>query len=271
MLYAKDFRKIARDILAKGKWGIAIVVTLIATLLGAKTGGSFPSNTWKSGNGWFDKSDSGSMENLKHLKSMDFDIPVAVVTAFLIVLLIAFCIGLAIFIIGSAIEVGYRRFCLNLIDEKEAGFGDVFSAFDIFGKAVGLRFLIALYVFLGLLLCIVPGIIFAYSYSQATTILAEHPDMKITEVMQRSKELMNGNKIRLFCLEISFIGWALLAALTCNIGSVVLSPYINLSKAAFYREITSNRYSNPEVIVEAKEVNEATEATETTETDETNI
>jgi len=49
---------------------------------------------------------------------------------------------------------------------------------------------------------------------------------------------MQGNKWRLFCLHISFIGWAFLCIFTCGIGTLFLSPYQMLAEAAFYREIT---------------------------------
>jgi len=49
---------------------------------------------------------------------------------------------------------------------------------------------------------------------------------------------MKGNKWRLFCLRLSFIGWDLLCALfTLGIGFLWLNPYKQVAEAAFYREI----------------------------------
>lgn len=48
---------------------------------------------------------------------------------------------------------------------------------------------------------------------------------------------MDGRKGDLFCLDLSFIGWALLATLTAGIGYLWLMPYMTVSRAAFYRSL----------------------------------
>ena len=60
------------------------------------------------------------------------------------------------------------------------------------------------------LLLVVPGIIAAIRYSMSFFVLADHPDWKVTECIEESKRLMNGNKGKFFCLMLSFIGWFLL-------------------------------------------------------------
>ena len=50
--------------------------------------------------------------------------------------------------------------------------------------------------------------------------------------------LMEGHKFDLFWLHLTFLGWDLLAALTMNIGYLVLNPYRNAAEAAFYRTLT---------------------------------
>ena len=46
---------------------------------------------------------------------------------------------------------------------------------------------------------------------------------------------MTGNRWKLFCLEFSFIGWAILATLTLGIGFLWLIPYIQVAEIAFAR------------------------------------
>lgn len=69
-------------------------------------------------------------------------------------------------------------------------------------------------------------------------ILAEHPELTASEAIASSKEMMSGNRFRLFCLHLSFIGWAILCAFTFGIGNLWLSPYRQAAAAAFYREIS---------------------------------
>lgn len=75
-------------------------------------------------------------------------------------------------------------------------------------------------------------------------ILAENMELSVMEAITESKKMMRGNKFRLFCLELSFIGWDILAVLTLNIGDLWVHPYREAARAAFYREISEARYSN---------------------------
>ena len=45
---------------------------------------------------------------------------------------------------------------------------------------------------------------------------------------------MKGYKGQLFILDLSFIGWHILAIMTAGIGYLWLTPYISTTKAAFY-------------------------------------
>ena len=88
------------------------------------------------------------------------------------------------------------------------------------------------------MLFIIPGIIASYSYAMTDYILAENPELTAKEAIERSKDMMEGNRWRLFCLEISFVGWGILSLLTLGIGSLWLTPYMEASMAAFYREVS---------------------------------
>lgn len=146
-------------------------------------------------------------------------------------------LGLARFIIGGVVEVGYCNFLLKQHDHRNPQFQDLFAGFDRFGTYFAQKFLRVLYVFLWCLLLIVPGIVAAYSYAMTPYILAENPELTASEAISRSKEMMNGHKMELFLLDFSFIGWSILSALTLNIGNLWLNPYRNAAVAAFYREL----------------------------------
>ena len=53
--------------------------------------------------------------------------------------------------------------------------------------------------------------------------------------------MMDGHKAELFFLDLSFIGWSLLAAITLNLGNIALNPYKNASHAAFYRQLQKEK------------------------------
>jgi uncharacterized membrane protein len=100
--------------------------------------------------------------------------------------------------------------------------------------------LIFVRVFIGFLLFMIPGIIESLNYAMVDHILAENPELTAREALQRSKELMKGNKWRLFCLHFSFIGWDLLTALTFGILSLWVVPLKAASIAVFYKKLVEN-------------------------------
>ena len=94
-----------------------------------------------------------------------------------------------------------------------------------------------LFIILWYLLLIVPGIIAAYSYSMTFYILADDPNISAIDALNKSKSMMDGHKMDLFLMSLSFIGWALLCILTLGIGLLWLIPYMNVSIAKFYQDI----------------------------------
>lgn len=220
MSLAADFRKKAREAL-QGKWGLAVWTGFIALLLGAISRGG-------SSNG---RGDQTNDLNIPDFSREYLGIMVAIVSVALIWALITF-------FIGGAIELGYCRFNKNLIQGTDPKFTDLFSRMDIFLKALGLRLVITLFTVLWAILLVIPGIIAALSYSMAFYIMEEDPSIGILDAIRRSKEMMMGNKWRLFCLGISFIGWFLLSVCTLCIGFLWLIPYANASFAAFYLEVS---------------------------------
>ena len=118
----------------------------------------------------------------------------------------ALVMGAVYFILGSIIKVGYAKFNLNLVDRLEGSFDNLFAFFSDWKTTVAARFLQSIYILLWSLLFIIPGIIASYSYAMTEYILAENPELSASEAISRSKQMMDGNKWRLFCLQFSFIG-----------------------------------------------------------------
>ena len=149
---------------------------------------------------------------------------------------------LAFFIIGP-VEVGYVNSMRRLYEE---GNGDLTSgmfeaAFGNYLHIVWVYFVMVVKVFLWSLLLIVPGIIKSFSYAMTPYIMVEHPEYSASEAINDSCELMRGHKWELFCLYLSFIGWAFLSVITCCIGFFWLEPYISVSQAAFYKDLKNGK------------------------------
>lgn len=260
MKNASDFRKIARDSLT-GRWGIAVLTGLVASLLGGSGSSTFNFNLSFTGS-----SSSESSASFSDLSTAVQDIP-STVTGFLIgfvgiILLVALAFAVAFFVLSSVVGTGYAKFNLELLNRQEKpAIERLFSYFSHWKSLTVANLLRSVYIFLWSLLFIIPGILASYSYAMTSYILAEDPDIPASEAIARSKEMMAGNRWRLFCLEISFIGWAILCTFTCGIGFLWLTPYQQAAKAAFYREVSGTEYvllPEEPVAIEAAEDPEAT-------------
>ena len=142
-------------------------------------------------------------------------------------------------LIAGFISTGLCKYLLNFINPMvDEDFGDIFSYGKYFFKLFGLYILITVLTFIGLFLLIVPGVILIYAYSQSYYIMAENPELSITECMKKSRHLMDGHKGELFLLHISFIGWGILAILTAGVGFLWLTPYMKVTETYYYLYLT---------------------------------
>ncbi|MCB5224723.1 MAG: DUF975 family protein [Candidatus Cloacimonadaceae bacterium] len=147
--------------------------------------------------------------------------------------------GVVTLVLTGPLNLGLAGIFLGLHRRQGFQLEDLFAGFKDFGRALGTQLLIAIYVFLWMLLLIVPGIIAAISYSMTFFILKENPGMEAQEAMRESKVMMNGHKTEYFMLIMSFIGWGILSLFTLGIGFLFLSSYVNMSKVIFYQRIKS--------------------------------
>ena len=243
-MYAADFRKIARDSL-RGRWTTAVFATLVAGILGgtSSSGGSLNLN--------LDDSTLKQWENALGSEAM-MEYLIIILQILIPFVAIASILAIVVFVIGGVIALGHSLFVLNVVDGKQARFGDIFSQFHRFGDGFCLRLLTGLFVALWSMLFVIPGIVAMYSYAMAPFIMLENPNCGARQALAESKEMMRGNRWRLFCLEISFIGWSFLNLFTLGIGSLWLNPYVEVSRAAFYREISGTSYVQeaPQVTLE---------------------
>ena len=145
-----------------------------------------------------------------------FMISMVVVAVTLIVILAA--VAFTIFA-GNVFKIGGCSFFIK--NRTMTGtFGNLLDGFKSghYGNVVKTMFFYDLYIALWSLLLVVPGIIKSYEYRMVPYILAE-----------------NGQKMETFILDLSFIGWALVAGITCGIAGVFyVTPYVNATNTELY-------------------------------------
>lgn len=145
--------------------------------------------------------------------------------------------------ICNPIEVGCKRFYVRNLNES-AQIGNVGFAFDNNYKNITkTMFFRDLYTILWTFLFIIPGIVKSYEYQMIPYLLAENPQMSREQAFAESKRMMSGQKWRAFVLDLSFIGWNILSAITLGIlGIFYVQPYMDATHAALYEAL---RYGNP--------------------------
>lgn len=159
-------------------------------------------------------------------------------------------IGSILLWIGSFIGLSRNIAFLELRDDQkeEKPYMAAFSVFteNRFGPELINFVLVSIFTFLWTWLLIIPGIIKAYSYSMTPYIVkdmvASDKQVGATDGLNASKELMKGHKMNLFIFDLSFLGWNILAAITCGIGYLWVTPYYQTAKANFYRHIAGDKF-----------------------------
>ena len=84
-------------------------------------------------------------------------------------------------------------------------------------------------------LTIVGGVVKKYSYYMVPYIVAENPDINAKEAIELSRRMMYGHKWECFKLEMTFVGWWILGALSLGISQIFFSnPYEECVYCAYY-------------------------------------
>ena len=126
-------------------------------------------------------------------------------------------IGILIALIAQVLSAGYLCYCLGVQRREEMPYESLFDSFAFAGKVIALTILEGIFVFLWSLCFVVPGIIALYRYSFAMWNLCEDPSIGVMEALNRSKQQTRGYKRQLFALQLSFIGWFILAGIVISI------------------------------------------------------
>ena len=153
------------------------------------------------------------------------------------VLLIIICVLLDIFIFNP-LQIGCYAFFKDNVKTHSAELDTLKVGFTDYGHKFCTMLVMSIYLFLWTLLLIIPGIIKSYSYRMVPFIVQDYPDLSAKEVINKSREMMDGQKMETFKLDLSFIGWFLLSLVTLGIvGIFWTNPYFYNTNAALYRRL----------------------------------
>lgn len=254
----------------KGRWGIAILVCLIAAII---TEGLSIYARISTISDVFSKGLFSSLINLDFLSEGIGTSSIMLRLDFLVSLLL-----------GGTITYGLNSFFLNLTRNENPQIENLFSGFKYFEKNFLIQLVIGIFNIIWTIIVFIPiisiGLITIIgsfsSYSGLTELEQMHwnarreiliimvvlfiiafiivelivlryalvfyihndiRDASVMDCINYSKEMMRGHKYRLLLLNLSFIGWHILSILTLGIGYIWLRPYIFATRAGFYNDL----------------------------------
>ena len=138
------------------------------------------------------------------------------------------------------ISTGMVIYVISECRYHKGSFGNLLDALPILLRVFWYQFITSALTLLWGMLLIVPGIIASYRYRQGLYILLDHPEMSVMECIRASKHMMDGHKMELFWLDVSFLGWTFGQSFTVNClaiatGSAYLPSLLVLPMTAFIR------------------------------------
>lgn len=129
------------------------------------------------------------------------------------------------------IVVSIVLICIGIFATAASALVSSASGGLLFFSLIGLILFIAAYIWL---------VMKSYYYSLAYIIAVDKPELEAKQAVEESKKIMTGNRGKLFGLQFSFIGWAILGIFTFGIGYLWLLPYIQFATFVFYKKISGN-------------------------------
>ena len=231
MMWNRAELKMRGNMAFKKNYESAVVVALLMGIFGTVSGESSARRVSENSDIY-----SGNLFNV----GMITGLLAGIATVVILIVLVA-----KVFV-GNLLNMGgYRFFILN--QTAQPGIGTLLDGFRS-GQYVNIvltMFLRDLFTTLWSLLLVVPGIVKHYEYLMVPYIIAENPAMDYKEAFQISKQMMDGEKMEAFIMDLSFLGWYLLSAVTCGLLAIFyVNPYVQASFAEMYTFNKQNAYQD---------------------------
>ena len=157
-------------------------------------------------------------------------------------------ISIVVSLVAVVLSAGYILYAMSVRKGLETPYATMFDGFLFAGKIILLSIVQYIFIFLWSLLFIIPGFIAGYRYRFALYNLCENPEMGVMEALNMSKAQTRGHKWELFVLDLSWIGWNILCALTLGILSIWITPYIQQTDIGYFqaiKEMSGIGYQSP--------------------------
>jgi uncharacterized membrane protein len=149
---------------------------------------------------------------------------------------LSFLLGLIAWIVGLILAMGLIR-CSLAVVRGETPQVDMLFQTEGLGSYIIASILFGIMLFVGLILCIIPGIIVAIVFMFYGFLIVENPSLGPTDALKRASELTKGRIGELFVFGLALFGINLIGALLCGIGLLFTYGITAVAVAYAYRTL----------------------------------
>lgn len=137
---------------------------------------------------------------------------------------------------GVVLSGGYYIYCMGIRQKLTMPYSTLADGLGVAGKLIWCSIQISIRTFLWSMLFVIPGIIAVYRYRFAYYNILTDASLSASDAIRLSCEQTRGMKGALFVLDLSFVGWMIVASLTAGILNIWLTPYMTLCDLAYFEE-----------------------------------
>jgi hypothetical protein len=146
--------------------------------------------------------------------------------------------GLLGWLLGLFLGLGLFRIALEVTQGRTPALSEVFRT-EGYGPYIVASILFGIGFYIGLILCIIPGIIFAVVFGFYGFVAAEQGDAAVaTDTLRRAAQITEGHRWQLFGLAIVLFLINLVGALLCGIGLLFTVGITLIAWAYTYRRLS---------------------------------
>lgn len=150
---------------------------------------------------------------------------------------ISFLISIISWIVQMVTSIGVIIISIKLVDGKKAEMADIYKHYPLLLNYFLGSLLYGLVVVGGLILLVIPGIIWGIKY-QYTTYLIVDRGMSPLDAFKKSGKITQGHKMKLFYLGLVFMAMTVIGMITLGLGLIIIWPIISLAGAYVYRKLS---------------------------------
>lgn len=147
---------------------------------------------------------------------------------------VSFFFSTMVTLVMLVLNGGFYIYCMGIRKGREMPYSSLADGLGAAGKLIWCGIQMSVKIFLWSLLLGIPGIIAMYRYRFAYYNILTDDSISASEAIRRSCRQTNGMKWDLFVLDLSFIGWLILANMTFGLLHIWLTPYMTMCDLAYY-------------------------------------